>query len=167
MIHNKAVQGNHLVTDQISIFTAVSYQGDSTQSFAVISDDGKHDSAYVLLAVEKMITLLKENCCDSIKKITIVSDDAAGHFENRFQLDKLIRTPYDIKWLFSATGHGKRAVDGMGGLINHYASSHNLREPLEKAIRNANDFAIHVQKYTHAIKKPLPIHWHLASSNFI
>ena len=36
VIHNKAVQGNHWVNDQISIFTAVSYQGDSTQCFAVI-----------------------------------------------------------------------------------------------------------------------------------
>ena len=53
MIHNKAVQGNHWVNDQISIFTAVSYQGDSTQSYAVISDNRQHDSAYALLAVEK------------------------------------------------------------------------------------------------------------------
>ena len=27
VIHNKAVQGNHWIKDQISIFTAVSYQG--------------------------------------------------------------------------------------------------------------------------------------------
>ena len=46
VIHNKAIQGNHWVNDRISIFTAVSYQGDSSQSFAVISDDRKHDSAY-------------------------------------------------------------------------------------------------------------------------
>ena len=39
VIHNKSVQGNHWVNDQISIFTAVSSQGDSTQSFAVISND--------------------------------------------------------------------------------------------------------------------------------
>ena len=74
VIHNKAVQRNHWVNDQISIFKAVSYQGDSTQSFAVISDDRKHDSAYALLAVRTIITYLKANCCDSIKKITIVSD---------------------------------------------------------------------------------------------
>ena len=30
VIHNKAVPGNHWVNDQICIFTAVSYQGDST-----------------------------------------------------------------------------------------------------------------------------------------
>ena len=48
---------------------------------------------------------MKENCCDSIKKITIVSDGTAS-----------------------------------------------LREPLEEAVQNANDFAIHVQKYTDAIK---------------
>ena len=68
VIHNKAVQGNHWVNDKISIFTAVSYQGDSTQSFTVISDDRKHDSAYALLAVKTIITYLKANCCDSIKK---------------------------------------------------------------------------------------------------
>ena len=152
MIHNKAVQGNHWVNDQISIFTAVSNQGDSTQSFAVISDDRKHDSAYALLAVKTIINYLKANCCDSIKKITIVSDGAACHFKNRFQLYELKRAPFDIKWLFSATGHGKGAVDGVGRLIKHYATSHNLREPHEKSIQNANDFVEHVQKYTDAIK---------------
>ena len=44
--------------------------------------------------------------------------------------------------------HGKGAVDGVGGLIKHYATWHNLRELLEEAVQNANDFAIHVQKYT-------------------
>ena len=64
VIHNKAVQGNHWVNEQISIFPAVSYQGDSTQIFAVISDDRKHHSACALLAVHKIIKFLKENCCD-------------------------------------------------------------------------------------------------------
>ena len=36
--------------------------------------------------------------------------------------------------------------------IKHYATSHNLREPHEKSIQNANDFVEHVQKYTEAIK---------------
>ena len=101
-----------------------------------MSDDRKHDSAYALLAVK-----------------TIVSYGAASHFKNRFQLYELERAPLDIKWLFSATGHGKGAVDGVGGLIKHYATSHNLRKPHEKSIQNANDFVEHVQKYTDAIKK--------------
>ena len=54
--------------------------------------------------------------------------------------------------MFSATRHGKGAVDGVDGLIKHYATSHNLREPHEKTIQNANDFVEHVQKYTDAIK---------------
>ena len=54
--------------------------------------------------------------------------------------------------MFSATGHGKGAVHGVGGLIKHYATSHNLREPHQKSIQNANDFVEHVQKYTDAIK---------------
>ena len=54
--------------------------------------------------------------------------------------------------MFSTPGHGKGAVDGVGGLIKQYATSHNLQEPLEEAVENANDFAMHVQKYTDAIK---------------
>ena len=54
--------------------------------------------------------------------------------------------------MFSSTRHGKGAVDGVGRLIKHYATSHNVREPLEEAVQNTNDFAIHVQKYTDAIK---------------
>ena len=101
----------------------MSYQGDSTQSFAVISDDRKHDSVYALLAIENIIIYLKDNCRDSINKITIVSDGAASHFKNVFQLYEFKRAPFDIKWLFSATGHGKGAVDGVDELIKHYATS--------------------------------------------
>ena len=36
--------------------------------------------------------------------------------------------------------------------IKHYDTSHNLLEPLEEAVQNANYFAIRVQKYTDAIK---------------
>ena len=95
---------------------------------------------------------MKDYCCDSIKKITIISDGAASQFKNRFQLDELKRAPYDIKWLFSATGPGKGTVDGVGGLIKHYATWHNLREPLEEAVQNANNFAIHVQNILMLLK---------------
>ena len=54
--------------------------------------------------------------------------------------------------MFSATGHGKGAVDEVGGLIKHYATSYNLWEPLEESVQSVNDFAIQVQKYTDAIK---------------
>ena len=119
---------------------------------SVISDNRKYNSAYALLAVEKIITYLKQNCCDSIKKITIVSDGATSHFKNRFQLYELKQAPYDIKWLFSVTGHSKGAVDGVGGLIKHYAPSHNLREPHEKSIENANDFVEHFKNMQMLLK---------------
>ena len=54
--------------------------------------------------------------------------------------------------MFFATGHGNGPVDGVGGLIKHYATSHNLRESHQESIQNTNDFVEHVQKYTDAIK---------------
>ena len=48
--------------------------------------------------------------------------------------------------------HGKGAVDGVGGVTKHCATSHNLRESHEKSIQNTNDFLEHVQRYTDGIK---------------
>ena len=53
--------------------------------------------------------------------------------------------------MFSATGHGKGACDGVGGLVKHYASDHNLKSKPEDSIRNVEDFAKHVKSYTSAI----------------
>jgi len=57
-----------------------------------------------------------------------------------------------MKWLFSATGHGKGAVDGIGGLLKHYATLHNLKRVHKESIQNADDFINWVQSYTNAIK---------------
>jgi len=76
VINNKAVQGNHWVNNQISIFTAVCYQGEITQSFAIVSDDKKHDTAYALLAINKIIDLMKKNYL--VTKVTIISDGATS-----------------------------------------------------------------------------------------
>uniref|UniRef100_UPI002915D096 hypothetical protein n=1 Tax=Escherichia coli TaxID=562 RepID=UPI002915D096 len=150
VINNKAVQGNHWVNNQISIFTAVCYQGEITQSFAIVSDDKKHDTAYALLAINKIIDLMKKNYL--VTKVTIISDGAPSQFKNRFQLHEFKHWFYEMKWLFSATGHGKGAVDGIGGLLKHYATSHNLKRVHEESIKNVDDFINWVQKYTSAIK---------------
>ena len=95
---------------------------------------------------------MEENGCNSIKQITIVSNWATSHFKNRLELYELKPVPYDINCLFSATGHGKGAVDGVDGLIKHYVTFHNLQKPLEKAIQNDNDFVKFVENYANAIK---------------
>lgn len=152
VILSSPVQGNHWVNQQVSIFTGICYQGKVTKSFAVISDDTKHDSAHALLAMEKIIDLMKNDSTDSIEQISIVTDGAASHFKNRFQLHEMKNASSNKKWLFSATGHGKGAVDGVGGLVKHYATRHNLQNCHIESIQDANAFVKKVQSYTDAIK---------------
>ena len=75
-----------------------------------------------------------------------------SNFKNRLQLYELKQAPYDIKWLYSATGHGKGAVDSVGRSKMLLRIIYNLREPYKESIQNSNDFVEHVQKYTDAIK---------------
>ncbi|CAN7943217.1 unnamed protein product, partial [Ixodes pacificus] len=130
-------QSYHWHKKQVSIFTCVVTTRKSTNSFAVISDDLHPNSAHALYAIGKVHELLEETS-PVYTHVTYVSDGAASHFKNRFQLYELCRANYtSAKWLFSATGHGKNACDGVGGVIKHHASLHNLRSGNTDLIQSA------------------------------
>lgn len=156
VILKNPVQGNHWVNKQISIFTAVCYIGGITKSYTVISEDLKHDYSHALAAIQKILEHItrytQEMYGNSIESITLVSDGAASHFKNRFQLNEFLNASMDKKWIFSATGHGKGAVDGVGGLVKHYATVHNLRSSESDAIQSAKSFVENVTKYTTSIQ---------------
>lgn len=143
------IQSHHWKNDQVSIFTAVCYFNSMILSYAVVSDDKEHDSAHALLA----INLIKEDI--EVKhpgaEITcevIISDGAASHFKNRFQFHEMRNSPHQKKWIFSATGHGKGACDGIGGLVKHIATKHNLSTTLLNSIQSAEKFVNVVQSHT-------------------
>ncbi|KAH9360760.1 hypothetical protein HPB48_018215 [Haemaphysalis longicornis] len=63
-----------------------------------------------------------------------------SHFKNGYQLHELRKSDVpEMQWIFSATGHGKDACDGVGGIVKHQATLYNLREPLRNAIQTAKD----------------------------
>lgn len=146
------VQSAYWSKKQISVFTAVCYYGkDENRSYAVVSDDTTHDSAHALMAMNAILKNLKEKCEKEFSEIVTVSDGAGSQFKNRYQFYEFRNAKEQRSWLFSATGHGKGACDGVGGLVKHYASDHNLRKDVVSFIRNAEDFANYVQNYTSAI----------------
>lgn len=138
------VQGYHWSNDQVSIFTGVTYFQNKTTSVAVISDDRGHDSAHALLAIQKIIQPLQSQ----VEKIIIISDGAPSHFKNRYQLFELAKSPVAMEWVYSATGHGKGPCDGVGGLLKHHATQHNLSSPSTAAIQNAKELTRVVQPHT-------------------
>lgn len=75
-----------------------------------------------------------------MEEITNISDGAASHFKNRYQFNEMSKSSKKRNWIFSATGHGKGSCDGIGGLVKHYATDHNLRKTHMEAIDNAETF---------------------------
>ncbi|XP_077562549.1 uncharacterized protein LOC144178508 [Haemaphysalis longicornis] len=133
------VQGYHWHKTQVSIFTCVVMTRKNSHSFVVASDDVCHDSAHACLALEKIRLWVDDNL-PLYSKVTYVSDGAASLFKNRYQLHELGKSDVpETQWIFSATGHGKNACDGVGGIVKHQATLYNLREPLRNAIQTAKD----------------------------
>lgn len=66
--------------------------------------------------------LKKISKCDSPQEITIVADGATATFKNRYQFQETVVWSNDKYLIYSVTGHGKEACDGIGSLVKHYAS---------------------------------------------
>ncbi|KAH7933106.1 hypothetical protein HPB49_008240 [Dermacentor silvarum] len=134
------VQAYHWKKQQVSVFTCMVTTKKSTESFAIVSDDLNHDSAHACLALKKATEWVDDNL-PVYSKVTYVSDGAASHFKNRYRLYEFGKSDCpNTQWIFSATGHGKNACDGVGGLVKYQAMFNNLRTSPESAIRAARDF---------------------------
>ncbi|KAM7312905.1 hypothetical protein ISCGN_009809 [Ixodes scapularis] len=133
------IQSYHWRKSQVSIFTCVVMARKETCSCAVISDDMCHDSAHACYAVSKVHEWLEDKI-PVYAHVTYVSDGAASHFKNKYQLHELQGSKYtSTKWIFSATGHGKSACDGIGGLVKQEATLYNLRGPTTSVIKTASE----------------------------
>lgn len=144
----QAVKGNNWINKQIFIVTAVSYQEDLSTSFSVVSKDLKDDSAHAALVLDRIQENLKSGSSTNlVELIPIVSDEAASHFKNRYQLHEMKQSSYNKKWTLSATGHGKGAVDGVFGLFKYCATTHNLQSSTE-CIQNAEACVTHASTHT-------------------
>ena len=118
-------------------------------SFAFVSDDRTYDSDHALLAMRLIVENIQCTFPESlIEHITIISDGTISHFKNRFQLEEMKKSSQGKTWIFSATGHGKKACDGIGGLLKHSATNYNLSKKPMECIKDANTFVERMKTYT-------------------
>lgn len=106
-------------------------------SFASVSDDTRKTAEGIGAHIESIIRQIP-----SIKVLTIVSDSPSSQYRNRYTLYIILFVckKYGIqkfKWLYSETGHGKGAPDGVGAALKRIAD----REVAHgTSILNATDF---------------------------
>ena len=100
VILKTAVQRAYCINDQVSILTAVCYQPSEVKSFAIISDDTKHESAHAFLAMNLVFEhFVRTSNCDSAEEVTIVTDGAEAHFKNCYQFQEMADSSCDKNWL--------------------------------------------------------------------
>lgn len=125
------------------MFTCVAATSQGPKCFRVVCEDLCHDTPQQVLAL-KCIEAWLESYISVYASLTY---GAPAHFKNRFQLYEFQRAGLPkVRWVFSASGHGKNTCDGVGGLLKHQAKEQNLRSPADEAIPTSMDFEHKVGK---------------------
>lgn len=103
---------------QVSLFTIVKYAQDGTKSAVYLSDELRHSKETVTIYLEQLLMDFSEPS----DVVHFISDGPASQFKNRFMVHYM-RTLISkfalssLHWNFSASGHGKGPVDGIGATI--------------------------------------------------
>ena len=129
-----AAQSFHYNNDQCTVHPVVYYHRDGNEihhrSLVVLSDSTIHDTAAVYLIQKILIQHVKDNC-ENVRKIIYVTDGAAQHYKNRYQMANLLhhKTDFGIEAEahFHATAHGKGACDGVGAVLKREARRKSLQ----------------------------------------
>lgn len=85
-----------------------------------MTDDTSHSKYFVILFLREIIEDLKEKF-PNLKMVKLFSDGCACQFKNRWILSLIVFAQdlvgVEMSWDFFAPGHGKGAVDGIGGTV--------------------------------------------------
>lgn len=153
-IYQDEIQSAHWNHKQISIFTCCAWVKDTTQSFALVSDNLNHDKYSVYAHIKKILNELFVQF-PSLEAVKIFSDGCVAQFKNKWTLSVLCFLEQDFKiqngqWLFFATSHGKGCVDGIGGLVKRLVW--NEVKTRRSKIGSAEEFVECASKRTEKIK---------------
>ncbi|XP_060754349.1 uncharacterized protein LOC132865864 isoform X2 [Neoarius graeffei] len=138
------IQSAHWNQSQITIFTAVAWVNEEVQSYVIVSDELQHDKNAVTAFLTTLVKDLEVRFPE-MQKLHIFSDGSASQFKNRFVWFFLASTFMEIfpaitaEWHYFATGHGKGAVDGVGGTVKRAVGTAVLSR--EVVVANAENFA--------------------------
>lgn len=117
---------------QISIHTGVAYfiqeTTKQTMSFATVSDNIDHQAYAVWCHMKPVLNfLITEAKFQNINRIYMFSDGPTSQYRNKFNINlaaKFLGKSYPnakVSWNFSAPGHGKGPMDGIGGTVKRMA----------------------------------------------
>ena len=138
------IMSAHWDQQGVTVFTAVVTTQSGSQSYAIISDELRHDK-FAVAAYNRTILDHAATSGIDVSKIHVFSDGAGGQFKNRFTLSLLLQPELlhadaeEIDWSFFATAHGKGPVDGVGGTVKRAVWRRVLQR--KALVNSSKDFA--------------------------
>ena len=138
LLKQNEIMQAHWTNPQAALFTIhLKINKDKHQSMVIISDYLVHDVEF-LHAAQGIISDYVVSVYPGVKQLNYVSDGATQHFKNNKNILNLTyhQTDFGIPavWSFSATAHGKSAVDGIGAAVKHRATKRVLNGNTADAI---------------------------------
>lgn len=145
-ITQKEIQAKFYNREHISMFTVVVYKMVNHKlchnSYAIVSDDLHHDVFFVLMALSKIrakgagakqsADSIPGDPFENVEKIHYFTDGARQHFKSKHSLWLLSNHKAifgcQATWNYFASGHGKSACDGIGGVLKSALRRYVLRE---------------------------------------
>lgn len=117
---SQKIQSAHFHQQAVAIFTVCIWSGEEKFSKVFITDDTSQNKFCVYTFLDLIIKDIKA-FSPIVKKVLIFPDGCAGQFRTRWTLSNVLFAIEDfgveMTWDFFAPGHGKGAVDGVGGTI--------------------------------------------------
>lgn len=119
-ISQNEIQSAYFNQHTVSIVTVVLWVDRRTYSKVFVMDDRSHSKYCVYACLDLIMKDVKQKF-PTVKIVKMFSDGCAGQFKNRWNLSNVVFAQelfgLDMTWDFFAPGHGKGAVDGIGGIV--------------------------------------------------
>ena len=137
------MQSVHWNQAQVTLYTSVSWFRNQIIPHVIISDARQHNKSTVVPFTVQILS----NTPDEVKHIKIWTDGPASQFKNQYVITSMpmLSAKHNVKlsWNFSATGHGKGPIDGVGATLKRQAME---KVQIRKCvINNASEFFNAVQ----------------------
>ncbi|CAM4849682.1 unnamed protein product [Rotaria magnacalcarata] len=133
----------HWTNQQATLFTVhIKTAKEKHHSLIIISDYLAYDVEFVHTA-QSIISDYVKSIYPTVKQLNYVSDGAPQHFKNNKSILNLTYHQVDfgipVSWSFSATAHGKGAVDGIGAAVKYRTTRMVLSGTTSDAILTPED----------------------------
>ena len=122
------VSSAHWKTTSVTLFTVMIWFREYKISMVLLSDNNVHDKTTVVPYTLHVFNHVKETFGSDVSELEVWTDGQSSQFKNKFIfayvgliLPKLFE--FGVTWNYSATSHGKGAVDGIGGLVKRLATA--------------------------------------------